>query len=111
MFDRYTDLMDKKREAESEVSGPRPERATSGDRVPWTFRVEPNLLKKLQALAEIENGINQHEKGDKAAHISANAQLHYILETAVNKYEARFGAIPDPKDDAGVARHVKARTK
>lgn len=111
MFDRYTDLMTQKREAESELSGPRPERTTSGTRTPWTFRVEPLLLKKLHALAEIENGINAYEKGDKAAHISANAQLHYILEAAVNKYESRFGAIPDPEDDAGIARHVKARTK
>lgn len=111
MFGMYTDLMSQKREAESEVSGPRPERSTSGDRVPWTFRVEPNLLKKLQALAEIENGINKHEKGEKAAHISANAQLHYILEVAVNKYESKFGAIPEPDDGPGVLRHVKARTK
>lgn len=79
--------------------------------MPWTFRIEPLLLKRLQALAKIESGINRHEKGDKAAHISANAQLHYILETAVNKYEAKFGAIPDPTDDDGIARHVKARTK
>jgi len=69
------------------------------------------LLKKLHALAEIENGINKYEKGDKAAHISANAQLHYILETAVNKYEKKFGAIPAPDDEAEIERHVKARTK
>lgn len=111
MFDRYTDLMSQKRESESEVSGPRPERSTSGERTPWTFRIEPMLLKKLHALAEIENGINKYEKGDKAAHISANAQLHYILETAVNKYEKKFGAIPAPDDEAEIERHVKARTK
>ena len=110
MFERYTDLVSAKREAESELSGPRPERTTSGDRVPWTFRVEPDLLKKLQGLAEIENGINKYEKGDKAAHISANAQLHYILEAAVNKYEAKFGSIPKPDDEAGIERHVTART-
>lgn len=110
MLDRYSDLMSQKREAESDVSGPRPERSTSGDRVPWTFRIEPDLLRKLHALAEIENGINKFEKGEKAAHISANAQLHYILETAVIKYEKKFGSIPSPEDEANIARHVKART-
>lgn len=111
MFDRYTDLVSQKREAAQEFDGPRPERSTSGERTPWTFRVEPDLLKKLQGMAEIENGLNKFEKGDKAAHVSANAMLHYILEAAVNKYEAQFGSIPKPDDKAGIDRHVKARTK
>jgi hypothetical protein len=112
MLDRYDDLMSQKAESERDLStGPRPERSTSTDRVLMSFRVEPLLLKKLQGLAAIENGINKHEKGPKAAHISANAQLHYILEVAVKKYEDKYGAIPASDDEAGVMRHVKARTK
>lgn len=106
----YDEYMSQKAE-ERDAYGPRPERTTSVDRHVMNFRVEPILFKKLQALAEIEYGINKVEKGPRAAHISANAQLHYILEVAVREYEKKHGAIPDPKDDAGIARHVRARTK
>jgi hypothetical protein len=111
-MDRYDALMTKKDEEGREVdSGPRPERTTSGVRTPWTFRIEPELLKKLHALAKIEDGINKYEKGEKAGHVSSNAQLHHILELAIRKYEDKHGSIPDPDDVAGIQRHVRARTK
>ena len=111
MLQGYADYMSQKDQSEREAYGPRPERSTSADRHVMNFRVEPMLFKKLQALAEIENGVNRAEKGAKAAHISTNAELHYILETAVKEYEKKHGSIPGPEDDAGIQRHVRARTK
>src|SRR5690348_9438755 len=96
----YDEYMSQKAESEREAYGPRPERATSAERHIMNFRVEPMLFQKLKALAEIEYGINKAEKGPRAAHISANAQLHYILEVAVREYEKKHGAIPAPDDAA-----------
>ena len=103
--------MSQKDERDRELTGPRPERTTAENRHQMNFRVEPNLFVKLVALALIEDGINKHEKGAKAGHVSTNAQLHHILEVAVTKYENEHGAIPAPDDETGIARHVRARTK
>lgn len=106
----YDDVMSQKAESGREVYGPRPVRTTTTQRKSLNFRVEPELLKKLEGLAEIENGVALSED-PKSGHISINAELHYILEEFVRGYERLYGAIPDPDDRAALARHVKARTK
>lgn len=106
----YADYVSQKTEEGREAFGPRRERSTSAERKSLNFRVEPFLLTKLLGLTAIENGVARAEN-PKSAHISANAELHYILEEFINGYEKEYGSIPDPEDAAAIARHVKARTK
>lgn len=106
----YADAMSQKADSEREAFGPRPERTTSTQRYNMSFRVEPLLLKKLRGLTAIENGVAQLGN-PKAAHISATAELHYILEEFVKGYEKLYGAIPDDEDLSAIARHVRSRTK
>jgi hypothetical protein len=110
MLDRYDDLMSQKGEDAREAFGPRRERATSAERKSMNFRMEPLLLQKLTGLTAIENGVARAEN-PKAAHISLNAEIHYILEEFVRGYEKQYGSIPDEEDAAAISRHVKARTK
>jgi hypothetical protein len=110
MLDSYDDLMSDKREETREAFGPRRERATSVERKSINFRMEPLLLRKLLGLTAIENGVAKAEN-QKAAHISLNAEIHYVLEEFIRGYEKQYGSIPDEEDAPGVTRHVKARTK
>lgn len=110
MLDRYDDLMNQKAEEGREAFGPRPERSTSAERKSINFRVEPNLLLKLKGLTAIEDGVSR-AGNPKAAHISLNAEIHYVLEEFVREYEKQYGSIPSDDDLPAVARHVKARTK
>jgi hypothetical protein len=110
MLDMYDDLMSQKSEEAREAFGPRRERATSTARKSLNFRMEPELLQKLSGLTAIENGVARAEN-DKAAHISLNAEIHYILEEFIRGYEKQYGSIPDEEDTNSIARHVKARTK
>jgi len=107
----YDDAMSQKEaERDRETFGPRLERVTSTKRSNMNFRCEPLLRKKLAGLTAIENGVAKAEN-PKAAHISDNAELHYILEEFVRGYEKLYGAIPDPDDAAAISRHVRSRTK
>ena len=106
----YDDVMSQKAESDREVFGPRPVRTTTTHRKSLNFRVEPELLRKLEALAEIEGEVAKAED-PKAGHISINSELHYILEEFIRGYERLYGAIPAPEDKAAMTRHVKARTK
>jgi hypothetical protein len=110
MLDRYDDLMSQKSDEAREAYGPRRERSTSVERKSINFRMEPLLLKKLAGLTEIENGVAKAEN-PRAAHISLNAEIHYILEEFVRGYEKQYGSIPDENDTTSIGRHVKARTK
>lgn len=110
MLQGYDEYMSQKSEEVREAFGPRRERATSAERKTFNFRMEPFLRKKLLGLTEIENGVAAFEN-PKHAHISANEQLHYILEEFVKDYEKSYGSIPDPKDEVAITRHVRARTK
>jgi hypothetical protein len=110
MLDSYDALMSQKGDEAREAFGPRRERATSHERKSVNFRLEPLLLKKLLGLTAIENGVAKAEN-PKAAHISLNAEMHYVLEEFVRSYEKLYGSVPDAEDATAVARHVKSRTK
>lgn len=106
----YADYMSQKADEAREAFGPRRERPTTSNRKTFNFRIDPKLREKLLALTEIENGVAKAEN-DKAAHISANEELHYVLQEFVDGYEKLYGALPGPEDEAAIARHVRARTK
>src|SRR5581483_8225617 len=95
MLQGYAEYMSEKTEEVREAFGPRRERATSAERKTFNFRVDPFLRKKLLGLTEIENGVARAEN-EKSAHISANEELHYILQEFVKGYEEQYGSIPDP---------------
>lgn len=106
----YAEFMSHKNDAAPESFGPRPKRAISSNRTTMNFRLEEMLRLKLAGLTAIENGVAKSEDST-AAHISDNAQLHYILEEFIKAYESKYGAIPAPDDEPGVQRHVRTRTK
>lgn len=110
MLQDYAGYMSQKGEEAREAFGPRRERATSAERKSINFRMEPYLLRKLAGLTAIENAVARAENS-KAAHISLNAEIHYILEEFIKGYEKQYGSIPDEEDVASINRHVKARTR
>lgn len=110
MLDRYSDIVSHRTDADREQWGPRTERKVTAARHEMKFRIDKDLFAKLQSLAKIEYGVAKVEN-DRAGHISDNAELHYILETAINTYEEKYGSLPEPSDETAIQRHVRARTK
>lgn len=105
----YAEYMSEKNAPESEAFGPRPKRKAS-KRHDMKFRVDPVLFAKLGALAEIESRLAKLDDPE-SGHISDNAQLHHILQVAVEKYELKHGALPASDDETSIQRHVRARSK